>query len=142
MDTLGEVQPGEILLRRIPPKLNYTQFVNDSTMATGLAFLPDSGEKCTSVSRLSKTTPLECLQQVLINDPNANLSEWNVAIVYASDAFAQGLEVTCAPNDIDQGHCHILVPEGSAIGKKVWSRLAKHSRILSPEEIESGNIDA
>jgi hypothetical protein len=57
---------------------------------------------------------------------------WRVAAVKVSIVRALGLDVVASPTEEDPGHCHIISASEQQSSGKIWSRLAKDTRIVYP----------
>lgn len=139
MQSSDLVQADEILLHRVPPWPMQTKQTDEGIRPTGLAFQPRKGDPAVSFSRLGLTSPRELLGQ--LSDDHEDRDEWMVAAVRAADVQELGFEIDPKPEPADCGHCHVRVPVNVNLGKKCWSKLAARSRLLTPNEIDSGTVE-
>ena len=131
-----EVDSNEYIIRRIPAPLDQSTKVVDGVerptsqrmqLRTGV----DTGLSC---SRISTTSPKALLEQLSTHgiDPDG----WGVCVLLVEDIKKLGFEVVSVPEELDKGHCEI---RGDFV-RKTPKRLAKIARMLSDDEIISGQI--
>ncbi len=137
------IDDDEVLLRRIPPSTESFQSTcerGDGGLRASSAMLKTitkQGEEHLSCSRLRITSP-QALLDDLRND-GKDPHGWHVCEFRVSDVTELGLEIAFTPTDRDPGHCSITGVNGSVYpnnkGNKA-KKLARKTRILTPEEIE------
>ncbi len=132
-----EVGSDEIILRRIPPPPeNAIQILPDGGYrATSFRLRLRDGELGLSCSRLALTSPRALLDQLRLQ--GTSVDGWMVCRLLVADVRSLGLEVQHIPLTNDHGHCEIRPISPSTLDKNLTSKLAKKTRILTPEEIES-----
>ena len=137
-----EVLDSEFLIFRIPPEPDMTApRIGGGERASSYAL--DPGEKLKrSCSRASKTSPFELLQ--LNARDYDNWREWFIGAIRVRDVNSKGFEIEICPKDEDPGHCNFVLPNAENLErsprKARWGKLAKCTRVLEPDEIESGDI--
>lgn len=133
-----QLDGSEVLLRRIPPE----------TSARTTADLPDGGRRAASYqmstqgneehlscSRLCITTPRQLLD-ILRNYGKDPADGWLVCRFTVADVVELGLDIQFTPTNEDPGHCSITAAGGLAYPRNAGKRLAKRTRILTPDEID------
>jgi hypothetical protein len=128
-------EPGGFILRRIK------RDDPDSSMA-----LSDGGRRATSFGIRAKpdelgsswtheetTTARQLLDQVRLDGQNPD--DYYVCRVPVAEVIRHGVLVHDCPTDIDPGHCEIRPNGPTRIPDRVWSKIAKKTRILSEDEV-------
>lgn len=133
-----EIGNKEIILRRIPPdgQIPSTQARPDGRLRAISARLQiKKGETGLSCSRLLITSPSELLDQL---EFSSILKEgWMVCRMCASDIRDLGLDIFYCKTNQDPGHCEIRSTPSQSYSNTIRSKLAKTTRILTEDEIES-----
>jgi hypothetical protein len=130
------VQDDEWLLRRVPPWGNPVKEVDGEIKPVRTAFQPGPA----SLSRMSITSPRELLDA--LSPELKDKGTWRVALVRAGTIRRLGFEVVPDPvDDGDRGHCHVGAPQGQELDDHDWRALAESSRLLTPDEVASGQLD-
>ena len=140
METIGERIDGtEVLLRRIPPSTDLvisTCSRGDGTLrATSPRMSTRPEEDHLSCSRLRLTSPRHLLDD--LQNESIPLEGWHVCQFLVSDVRELGLSIAFTPTDRDPGHCSITDKNGLAYPKNKAQKLARRTRILTDEEIDS-----
>jgi hypothetical protein len=65
-----------------------------------------------------------------------NPEDFHVCRLHVAEVRALKLEVLAKPTNEDEGHCEVRETPQQAFSKKLWSRLAKKTRILTDAEFE------
>ena len=138
-----EILDTEFLIVRIPPRPDMTTpLTGGGKRASSNALDPRKNLK-KSCSRVNKTSPLELLQLNADDYPD-NWREWLIGVIRTRDVKGGGFEIEICPTDTDAGHCDLVLPNAETFTpsarKKRWSKLAKRTRVLDPDEIETGVI--
>lgn len=97
--------------------------------ATSFAIRIPPGQEGSSCSRLQITSPRTLLS--LVTSPD----DYLICRMRVTDVRALNLEAHALPTAEDRGHCEIRQPANQHFPASVWSRLAKTTRILTPEEV-------
>ena len=135
---MERVSGDEFVIRRIPPgkpDFDTTKDSENGKRATSATLGLRDNESGLSCSRLKLTTPIALLEQAgkTIQD-GWMISVWKVS------QLPEELEVVVTPSDppeLDPGHCEIRAKQGKKYDQKAASKLARKSRILTPEEMEN-----
>jgi hypothetical protein len=98
-----------------------------------LKIAPD--EEGLSCTRLKITSPRDLLGQLHLDgiDPQG----WMVCRILVADVEKLGLTVRASPTDRDPGHCEIRGTPQQSYTSGVSSKLAKGTRILTDDEVET-----
>ncbi len=131
-----EISRDEVLLRRIP---HQPDCVKDrpgvGLTATSYAIKNRRGEKGSSWTRLVQTSPRKLLDQLQLD--GISPEGWTVCRIRVSDVRDVRLDVIHLPTERDAGHCEIRETPRQSFSPGIWSKLAKKTRILSAEEVET-----
>lgn len=133
-----EISDDETILRRIPPtdEVPSTQPRPEGGLrATSARIKKKKGETGLSCSRLLQTSPRELLEQLRLDDMSPK--GWMVCRIHVADVRALGLDVVYVPADRDPGHCEIRATASRSFSKSIPSILARKTRILTAEEVET-----
>ncbi len=103
--------------------------------ATSFAIKNRVHERGSSCSRLLRTSPNELLSQVILQDQSPN--DYLVCRIRVSDVRELSLDVVHLRTDVDPGHCEIRETPTQSFSPGRWSKLAKKTRILTAEEVET-----
>ena len=140
MESTGErIDDTEVLLRRIPPtteRFASTCSRDDETLrATSPMMKTRPEEDHLSCSRIRFTSPRHLLDD-LRNDGHEP-EGWHVCRFLVSDVRELGLGIAFTPTVRDPGHCSITREDGMAYPNNKAQKLAKRTRILTDEEMET-----
>lgn len=140
MDSTDErIDDSEVLLRRVPPSSDYFQTICERAdggfRATSPVMSTRNDEDDLSCSRLRLISP-----QDLLNDLRNDGKEprgWHVCRFLVSDVKELGLEIAFTPTERDPGHCSITSKDGLAYPNNKAKKLARQTKILTDEEINT-----
>lgn len=136
MPDVQEISDVEIILRRIPPRPNcIIDRPGIGLTATSFAIQPRKSERGPSWTRLLQTRPQAHLDDLRVDGKSPE--GWLVCRLHVRDVREFGLDVVHDPTDRDPGHCEIRPTPRQPFTGRVWSRLAKRTRILTAEEVAS-----
>lgn len=133
-----EIGDKEIILRRIPPSGNIesTQVRPEGGLrAVSIHLQIKKDETGLSCSRLLITSPKELLDQLEFS--GIPKQAWMVCRIFASDIYDLGLDVVYCKTELDLGHCEIRPTPNQSYSKTIRSKLAKKTRILTEDEVDS-----
>lgn len=88
-----------------------------------------------SWSRSSVTSPAQLRE--LAKETGADPEDYTVCYVTVAAVRSLGLDVVASPTNSDPGHCHISETDDQKFAAKVWSKLAKTTRILTDDQIST-----
>ena len=126
----------EVILKRVRANDPHCiQPYSDGYRATSFAIRTPPGQEGSSCSRLRLTSPRTLLSLVTIEGKSSD--DYLVCRIRVTDVRALNLEVLALPTDEDPGHCEIRKTIDQHLPAKVWSVLAKTTRILTAEEVAS-----
>ncbi len=121
----------EILLKRISPRHDNTKKKGGSAFrATSWAVRRRPDEEFPSWSRQS-ITPAQRLIEIEAAT-RGDMSGWSVAALTVGAVRALGLEVESSPTEDDPGHCHVVPTHKQSFTDRIWSQLAKETKIVYP----------
>jgi len=118
------------ILRRVPPwpdQITYRPGIECWT-ATSYSIKPDSAEDFPSWSYADITSPERLIE--IEARKRGNMNGWHVVEIRKSQVESLGLRVFPDPTDEDPGHCLIKPGVSGRFTGKVWSKLAKMTRII------------
>ncbi|HUU98809.1 MAG TPA: hypothetical protein VM487_24010 [Phycisphaerae bacterium] len=125
----------EIILKRIPsqrlgsPEMTIAR-PGIGLTATSFAICPRRDEKHPSWSRQRDEASAEVLLRVEA-EKGRDISGWRVAAVEVRIVRDElGLDVVANPTEEDPGHCLIVPTSQQPFTDKIWSQLAKRTRII------------
>ncbi len=101
--------------------------------ATSFAIRIPPGQEGSSCSRLQLTSPRTLLSLVTLQGKSPD--DYLVCRIRVTEVRALNLDVLALPTDEDPGHCEIRKTVDQHYPASVWTRLAKTTRILTPEEV-------
>ena len=140
MNAAEPIADAETILRRIPPSTptmsSATARPEGGLRAASIRLSTKDGEVGLSCTRLLQTSPQSLLAD-LLND-SIDPAGWLVCRIFVRDVRSLGLEVIHKPTDRDPGHSEILGRDKGqtlAFPNTKNQRLAKKTRILTPEEV-------
>ena len=123
------VAADEVILKRIPPFPDNTKPRPDIGLtATSYAIRPRADERFPSWSRRVLTDPQALLR--IEQRKGRDISGWHVAAVTVGEVEDLKLRVIEDPTPEDPGHCLIVPTPEQPFTNKIWSRLAKLTRIV------------
>jgi len=132
-----QILDDEFLLRRLhPPEIAPESVVPRSDggfRATSVRMRLREGEEGLSVTRAVLTSPRQLLNLLLLQ--NLSPAGWRVCRFTVEEVRSLGLMVRPDPLPEDAGHCLIVGTSEVAYTKKMSSKLAEFTRVLSPQEI-------
>lgn len=135
---MERVSSEEFIIRRIPagkPGFDTTIETASGKRASSATLGLRDNETGLSCSRLSITAPTDLLKQA----GKTLQDDWMICVWKVSD-LPDELEVVITPSvpkELDPGHCEIRAKQGKKYDQKAASKLARKSRILTPEEMEN-----
>ena len=131
-----EISRDEVLLRRIP---HQPDCIKDrpgiGLTATSFAIKNLPGKKGSPWKRLRQTSPRMLLDQLQLD--GISPEGWMVCKIRVSDVRDFRLDVIHLPTQRDAGHCEIRETLTQSFSDGIWSKLAKKTRILTAEEVET-----
>ena len=132
----GEISSDEVILRRVKSEdPNCVQpLLSGGQRATSFAISNPPQQVGSSCSRLCLTSPRKLLD--LVRHKQMNPADFLVCRMRVGDVRAVGLDVIALSTDKDPGHCEIRATSQQSFSRKIWSRLAKKTRILTSEEVQ------
>ncbi len=131
MNARAIIADDEFINKRISPgNDNIKPKGSSGFRATSFAIKPRPTEEYPSWSRQVLTTPEQLLK--LEGDKGRDVSLWHVAAIKVNTVRALGLEVVASPTEEDPGHCYIVPTQEQPFVNKIWSTLAKETRIVYP----------
>lgn len=126
----------EVILKRVRANDPHCiQPYGDGYRATSYAIRILSGQEGSSCSRLQITSPRTLLSLVTLQGGSPD--DYLVCRMRVTDVRALNLEVHALPTDEDPGHCEIRKTVDQRFPAKVWTVLAKTTRILTAAEVAS-----
>ena len=128
MTSKPRISDDDTILKRITDFPNNTILRKERLTATSFAIRPRIDEPYPSWS-LERITPSEALLDIE-ERKGRKMTGWSVAAVQVRQVRELGLEVVHAPTNDDAGHCLIKPVPGEQFTNKVWSQLAKVTRIV------------
>ncbi|HAH48065.1 hypothetical protein [Gimesia sp.] len=133
------IDDDDILMRRIQPDEDMVAKRKEGGLrASSFAMQTRRGEDYLSCSLLRITSPKELLE--LIPAGGKSNDRWRISIFRASDARNNGYEIIHDPTDEDYGHSIVTGQNGEPMPNHKFKEIARHSRILTVEEIENPNL--
>lgn len=119
----------EIVLKRLPRNPDATKDrPGIGLTASSFALRPRPGEDFPSLSRQDLTSPERLLE--LLHRQGIDSSGWSVAAVSVGQIRELGLDVIADPTLDDPGHCLVVPTPRQAFTDKIWSKLAKRTRVI------------
>lgn len=121
----------DTILKRIAPSRDEARTVQqrgDALTATSLGIKPGRRNPYPSWS-LQRVTSAQSLLEIE-EKKGREMTGWSVAAVEVRQVRELGLVVVHDPTDEDPGHCLIEPAQGEQFSNKVWSQLAKKTRIV------------
>lgn len=136
-DPSEPISPDEFILKRVPSsRPGGVKSILDrpgiGLTATSFAIGPRPNEKFPSWSREKITTPIELLE--IARNQGQEIDGWHVVAVEAVEIFELGLNVVPEPTPEDPGHCLIKPTDQQRFTDKLWSKLAKRTRVIYTHE--------
>lgn len=129
-----EIALEEVILKRVRANDPHCiQPYGDGYRATSFAIRTPPGQEGSSCSRLQLTSPRTLLSLVALQGKSPD--DYLVCRMRVTDVQALNLEVLALPTKDDPGHCEIRETVNQGFTASVWSKLAKTTRILTPEEV-------
>ena len=125
------ISDGDTILKRIAASDDEHQTVQqrgDVLTATSLGIKPGRRNAYPSWS-LKRVTSAHSLLDIE-KRKGRDMTGWSVAAVEVCQVRELGLDVVHDPTDDDAGHCLIKPAQGEQFPNKVWSHLAKRTRII------------
>lgn len=140
MDPPGQsIEDSEVLLRRVPPSSDAFRTIceraDNGFRATSVVMSTGKDEQDLSCSRLRLTSPRQLLDH--LREDGIEPEGWHVCYFLASDVRALGMEIDFTPTTRDPGHCSITGPGGLAYPNSKAQKLARRTRILTADEVDS-----
>ena len=140
MDSTDErIDDSEVLLRRVPPSSDNFQTIcelaDGGFRATSPVMSTRPNEDYLSCSRLRLTSPRHLLDDLRNDDIEPE--GWHVCQFLVSDVKKLGLEIAFTRTDRDPGHCSITDKDGLAYPNNKAQKLARQTKILTDEEINT-----
>lgn len=124
----------EVILKRVRANDPHCiQPYGDGYRATSFAIRNPPGQEGSSCSRLQLTSPRTLLSLVTLQGKLPD--DYLVCRMRVTDVRALNLEVLALPTQDDPGHCEIRETLNQGFTASVWSKLAKTTCILTPEEV-------
>ncbi|MCH8342751.1 MAG: hypothetical protein IH983_02060 [Planctomycetes bacterium] len=131
-----EISDDEIILRRIPNQPDCIKHrPGIGLTATSFAIRNLPGKKGSSWTRLVQTSPRKLLDQLQLD--GISPKGWMVCRIRVSDVRDFRLDVIHLPTERDAGHCEIRETPRQSFSPAIWSKLARRTRILTAEEVET-----
>jgi hypothetical protein len=135
MADAGDISSDEVILKRVKrDSPNCVQLLPSGVQrATSFAIRNRPGEVGSSCSRLCLTSPRKLLDLVRLQDLDPD--DFLVCRIRVADVRELRLDVIALETNDDAGHCEIRATAQQSFSPKIWSRLAKTTRILNSEEV-------
>lgn len=131
-----KITDDKIILRRIPNQpdcLKHRPGIGVTATSFAIKNLP--GKKGSPWRRLVQTSPRMLLDQLQLD--GISPEGWMVCKIRVSDVRDFRLDVIHLPTQRDAGHCEIRETLTQSFSDGIWSKLAKKTRILTAEEVET-----
>lgn len=127
MTSKPRISDDDTILKRITAFPDNTKLRGETLTATSCGIRPKEGEYPSW--SLERITPADALLDIE-KRKGRDTAGWRVAAVLVSQVRALRLDVVHDPTDDDAGHCLIKPMPGEKFTDKVWSQLAKKTRIV------------
>ncbi len=136
MGPAAPIPSNETIVRRITPHPHNTKNrPGIGLTATSFSLQPRPEEEFPSWSRELLTDPRELLMSAARG--GLDIAGWSVASVEVWQVRELGLDVVADPTEADPGHCLVVPPTNQRFTDKIWSKLAKKTRIIYTHPLRS-----